>query len=119
VATRVAIGGSGTLFIGEDKRLELHVKDTAGASVDATGWGVQFVVNRTDSTAATAVISKTATIEGTYALTNNPQRIVVALSDTELTIPRTAYRYSFKRTDAGNETILARGDFIVEDSTQD
>ena len=114
----VKIGGDDTLFVGEDKTLRLHVLDADGASVDiTTGWTILFVVKKRDGS-GTVLISKTCSISGTYAASLNPQRAVATLADTDLVLAPGLYRYSFKRTDAGLEAVLVRGDFEVEDSTQ-
>lgn len=116
MATEVRIGGDNDLFKGEDKQLELNVVDADGAAVDITGWTIKFIVRRTDVTAV--MIEKTAVITGVFAPTNNPQRAVVTLTDTDLSIASGIYKHSWKRTDDGAETVLARGPFHVEVTTQ-
>ena len=115
----VTIGGTNTLFVGEDKVLRAHIKDSTGVPVNIAGWAISFVVRSTDA-AVPAVVSATATISGTYNVDPavNAQRAVVTLTDDQLSIPAGTYRHSWKRTDAGSETILGRGKFVIEQATQ-
>lgn len=117
MATEADIGGNGDLFVGEDKTLKLVLP-----AIDMTGWAVKFDVRKADtSLLADVIFTKTASITGTYSATlaSNTQRAVVSLTDTEmLTVTNRTYRYSYKRIDDNSETILARGNFIVEKATQ-
>lgn len=133
MATDVAIGGSGTgeIFIGEDKLLSFEVLDSSEDPVDMAGWDVIFDVRAKDNSEAPALITKTATILGTFNATRalNAQRAEVELTDGDLlatvfkgsNLPSGAktYRYSLKRMTAGDETVLARGDFAPEKATAD
>jgi hypothetical protein len=115
VATTVKIGGSGALFVGEDKIFRLSLP-----GVNMAGWDVIFDVRKTDAARDPAIFSKTASITGIYdpIAANNTQLAVVALSDTEMnTVKARTYRYSWKRKDDGVETVLARGDFAPEKAT--
>lgn len=122
MASNVDVGGSGALFIGEDKQFRLEVLDSADVPVDITGWVIVLLV-RLREASAEALLTKTATVSGTYSATRtaNTQRAIVDVADTELSEdtfdPRT-YRYSFKRTDDGSETILAYGNFVMQRATQ-
>lgn len=121
MAENVTIGASGNdLFLGEDKILRLHVKDSDGVPVDIAGWAVLFNVRESDR-ASTDVLSKAAPISGTYNADPdvNTQRAIVTLTDTETAaLSAKRYRYSFKRTDDGSETILAFGPFVPQRATQ-
>lgn len=133
MANDVAIGGSGTgeIFIGEDKILSLEVLDRAELPVDMAGWDVLFDVRAKDNSEAPALITKTATILGTFNADRdlNMQRAEVDLTDDDLSatvfrgsnLPSGAktYRYSLKRMTNGQETVLARGDFAPEKATAD
>jgi hypothetical protein len=121
MARNITIGGDGSLFIGEDKTLRLEVLDASDVPVDmTTGWTVTFDVRLNDVDPSPVLLSKAATISGTYSATRaaNTQRAVVALSDDEMTMPTKSYRHSWKRTDAGSETVLAYGDFLPQIATQ-
>ena len=125
MATKVNIGGDGELFAGEDKLMRLFpLLDTNGVPVDMSGWTVVFEVRRRDESADPAVITKTCAISGTYDADPdmNEQKAIATLEDTDLPADpfgkSLTFRYSFKRTDAGFETILARGDFKPERATQ-
>lgn len=117
MAQKVRIGGNGDLFVGEDKTLKFNLVDQNGNPIDATGWTTRFVV-RTSVTAENALIDVAGSIDGSYSAQNNQQRVVVNLSDEQMAIARGKHQYSLKRTDAGAETILAYGDFVVEQATQ-
>ena len=119
MATQITIGGSGTLFVGEDKVLRLHVLDTAGVPIDITGWTIQFVLCPLGSDTATLTVA--ASIVGVYTAVylTNTQRASVSLTDTQ-TVALTAgrYRHSWKRMDADNETVLAYGECLFETTSQ-
>lgn len=120
MATTVTIGGSGTLFVGEDKTFRIEVLDVSGNPVDMTGWAILFDVRKTDKAPDPAIFSKTATVSGTFNSVRavNAQRALVTLTDTELnTVKNKTYRHSWKRMDDGSETVLARGDFAPEKAT--
>lgn len=123
------IGGNGALFVGEDKLiiLELLAARTDGlphsvssVPVDMTGWIMVFDV-RVKDTSGTAIVSVTPiTIVGTYnaSRASNTQRGRVALTDDQLNLfQEKNYRWSWKRTDAGSETVLGWGDFNPQKAT--
>lgn len=135
MATDVTIGGDGELFADEDKTLKLElltkeldgVYDSNSVPINMTGWAVVFDVRKKDNSPTTLLL-KTASIIGTYnsSRSTNTQRAQVILTDDEmhqfkgsnLETP-TTYRYSWKRTDSDNETVLARGDWTPEKATAD
>lgn len=120
MATNVTIGGSGALFVGEDKTLILEILDAADVPVDASAWTIQFVVRRSASEADPALLDKTASITGVYnaVRATNTQRATVALSSADMdALTANAYQYSWKRINSGSETILAYGSFVVQRAT--
>lgn len=121
MAENVSIGSSANnLFLGEDKVLRLHVKDSAGVPVDISGWAVLFNVREYDK-ASMDVLVKSASISGVYSVDPdvNAQRAIVTLTDTETAaLSARRYRHSWKRTDDGSETILAFGPFVPQRATQ-
>jgi hypothetical protein len=120
MATTATIGGNGTLFVGEDKLLRLELLDASGVPVDMTGWTILFDVRLKDTSADPAILSKTPTISGVYTgiRSTNAQRAEVTLSDDDMNLFKAkTYRYSWKRMDANNEVVLARGDFAPEKAT--
>lgn len=113
MAEETQIGGTGEVFVGEDKVFQLTVQDTANAVVDITGWTIIFVVKVKDTASDPGLISVTCALTDP---TNGVCTATVADTVMDTLLPRT-YRYSFKRTDGGAETILAYGDFVVQKAT--
>jgi hypothetical protein len=111
------MGGDGTLFVGEDKTCRLEVLDATATPVDLAGWTVQLVVK---NTAGHVLLSKQASISGSYTAlrSTNTQRAVATLSDDDLSFADGTHRQSWKRLDAGQETVLFYGPFILERATQ-
>ena len=120
MATTVQIGGDGNLFVGEDKDFETVVSTVAGVPVDISGWDIRFDVRKSDKAADPAIFSKTGTVAGTYNVDPlvNTQYVFVSLTDTEMnTVKASTLRYSWKRMNDSVETVLSRGDFVVEKAT--
>lgn len=120
MALEVAIGGDGTLFVGEDKTLNLEVLDTSSLPIDISGMSILMDVRIRDDSAAPAIFSKTATVVGVYnaVRATNTQRARVTLTDTEMnTVAAHRYRHSWKRMDDGSETVIVYGDFIPQKAT--
>lgn len=120
MATTQDIGGNGTLFVGEDKNFELELLDIAGVPVDMAGMAFVLDVRKRDNSADPAIISKVPTLTGVYnsVRATNTQRQLVVLTDTELNLFKArTYRYSWKRTDDGSETVVVRGNFAPEKAT--
>jgi hypothetical protein len=119
MAFNVTIGGNGTLFIGEDKRLRIACVDNTGLPTDMTGWVLDFDV-RTSDTAPSSVLTLTPTLVGTFD-TNpslNTQRAIVTLTAANMNLFRPKlYRYSVKRIDPGEETVLLWGSFLPQRAT--
>lgn len=120
MATTQTIGGSGMLFVGEDKKVRLELLDLSGNPVDMAGWEMLFDVRKSDTAPDPAIFSKVPALEGAFdALrANNTQRAWIQLTDTELnTVKAKTYRFSWKRMDDGSETVLSRGPFAPEKAT--
>lgn len=123
MAEEVTIGGGGSLFVGEDKivRLELFLKSDATVAVDMTGWAMVFDVRKKDNSSDPAIVSVTSLpLAGTFnaSRATNTQRALLTMTDDLMNLFKAATdRYSWKRTDAGSETVLAYGDFAPEKAT--
>ncbi len=133
MAIETNIGGDNNdLFVGEDKRFAHLVLDKLNAgqdpdaplsertSPDISSWAILFVVRTKDKAADPAIFSKSASVSGTYDAdaSLNEQRAYVTLTDDELnTVADKAYRYSWKRMDADDETILGFGNFTPKAAT--
>lgn len=106
--------------MGEDKTLVYENLDDAGAPISMSGWAVKLYVRSKDNSPDPAIFDKTASVTGSFNAdrTLNTQRASVTLTDDELnTVKAKTYRHSWKRMDAGFETVLAYGDFVVEKAT--
>jgi hypothetical protein len=120
MAEEVKIGGDGALFAGEDKTINFEILDADSVPVNMSGWTVAFLVRRSDTDTET-VLTASASISGSYNATraSNTQRAVVTILDTDTQhLNAGKYRYSLKRTDDGNETVLNYGIYEVERATQ-
>ena len=120
------IGGSGSLFVGEDKVLRFELVDAAAtpAPVDMTGWTTVFDVRKKDNSAEPPILSITPVISGVFNASRvlNTQRAIVTLTDDHLNLfkgvpPSNPYRWSWKRMDTASETVLRWGDFSPQKAT--
>ncbi|MES2360042.1 MAG: hypothetical protein V4529_17005 [Gemmatimonadota bacterium] len=116
-----SIGGNGALFVGEDKVFRLkNVVDENNVLVDMTGWSVLFDVRAKTTSSDPALISINATPVGVYNVNPvlNTQMWVAPVSDDLLNLFKAkTYQYSWKRMDAGVETVLAYGPMAPEKAT--
>lgn len=118
----VAIGGDGTLFVGEDKvlRFELPSATNSAVAVDMTGWAMVFDVRAKDTSPDPALLSIAPTLTGVFnsVRATNTQRAIVTLTDDQMNFFKAkTYRWSWKRTDAGSETVLGLGNFVPQKAT--
>jgi hypothetical protein len=110
------IGGDGTLFIGEDKKLTFEILDPNGVPVDLTSWTTRFVV-RLHFDSVTAEVDEPGVVSGVYNANRslNTQRVSVTLEATDLDFAARTYFYSLRRTDTGFAAVLRSGEFKLED----
>jgi hypothetical protein len=104
MARRQNIGQSEDWFIGEDKTLPFEVYDGSAADGD------RVVLTRTTG-------GSTITITGSFNADpdTNTQRVNVLVEDTDTdNMQPGRYYYVLRRTDAGNETVLAYGDIDLK-----
>jgi hypothetical protein len=123
MARRQDIGQSEDWFIGEDKTLPFEVYDGAAEStiIDVTGWAMEFRM-RLQIEGDRVVLTRTTggstiTITGSFNAnpTTNTQRVNVLVEDTDTdNLQPGRYYYVLRRTDAGNETVLAYGDIALK-----
>jgi hypothetical protein len=121
MANTADIGGDALLFVGEDKTFSFEVLDATGIPVDLNAIGAVgvFDVRLKDNSPDPAIFSKAMSIVGAYnaARDLNTQRWQCFLSNVELnTVKAKTYRYSCK-VERVPETVIARGNFIVEKAT--
>jgi hypothetical protein len=105
MALERTIGGDGNLFVACDVTLRFPLPDAE--HVDA--WVVLFDVRLRDNSAS-FIVEAPAAVVGTKA--------VVALTADQMNLFRErTYRYSLKRMDDGDETVLFFGDFKPQKAT--
>ena len=122
MAVESTIGGAGTMFVGEDKllRFELPSASDPLAAVDMTGWAMVFDVRAKDTSPDPTIVSAVPSLIGSFnsVRASNMQRATVTLTDDQLNLFKAKnYRWSWKRTDAGNETVLGWGTFAPQKAT--
>lgn len=124
MAIESTIGGSGSLFVGEDKKLRfgpLASASDATVGVDMTGWTMVLDIRLKDNSPDPAILSvPLTTLEGAFNATQslNQQRAIAVLTDDQLNLFRAKdYRWSWKRMDADSETVLGYGNFAPEKAT--
>lgn len=117
MALEANIGGDDDdLFIGEDKTIRLEVLDADGIPVNIAGWTLHLDVKLIDRAEDPSLLLLVGSVTGTYnaSRTVNTQRCLFIVSDDDLDgddITGRKYRYSTKRTDAGDETVITFGNF--------
>src|SRR4051812_38562847 len=88
MAIESTIGGSGSLFVGEDKiiRLELVDADDPTVAIDMSGFAMVFDVRKKDTSPDPAIISQAPSVAGVFnpVAALNEQRGLVPLTDTQL-----------------------------------
>lgn len=99
-------------YAGEDKtlRFTIYTDDTEATCEDVSGFTLSWKL--TTKPGATALLTKTGTVSGTFNATpaSNTQRVTVSIADTDTdALTATTYYHELKRTDAGNEAVLAQG----------
>ena len=118
MALSQSITSSDNIFTGEDKTITFDVTQADGTTPQVmTGWALTWELKA--SVTGAVQISKTTTA-GTIALsnkfgTNDRATVTIADGDTE-TVGGGAYYHHLRRTDAGNEQILAYGDVTLKAS---
>lgn len=137
MAIEESIGGDQTLYVDEDKTFRLEVLvheddgtyDASSVPVNITGWEIVLDIRAKDDS-QTQLLFETATISGTYNATRsaNTQRAVVSVPDEDLHIFKGSnlpdgraktYRFSWKRINNGQKTVLRAGDWLPEKATAD
>jgi len=124
MAVESTIGGSGSLFVGEDKVLRfgpLYDALAPTVGIDMSTWAMVFDVRKTDKSPDPPILSVTTfAFSGVFSATQsaNTQRASITLTDDQLNLfAAKNYRWSWKRTDSGNETVLGYGGFAPQKAT--
>lgn len=97
-------------FIGEDKSLVFTVVDSAGVVQNITGWTIEWYLSLEEG--SPAILTKTATLT---TPASGICTVTVADTDTDPLAPG-KYFHMLKRTNAANETVLAKGDCLIQPS---
>ncbi len=117
------------IFIGTDwqksyKVADLTTDETGATAKDVTGWAITFDI-RSKRTSEDVLVTKTATIAGTFnsVLATSTQKVTVTIADTDITTDDFGasggtFYYSLKRTDDGSEGILKEGRIVIQRATQ-
>lgn len=124
MAQEVNITKENEFFTGTDRVLQFSVVDTSDVAVNITGWALQwglwrYPVTRSASGVTTALVSKT---DGSgITITNGAGgvcQVAVADSDTDGLEGSDSplYWHELRRTDSGNEDILAYGTVVLRQS---
>lgn len=123
MAVESTIGGSGTLFVGEDKVLyfgPLYLASDPTVGVDMTGWTMVFDVRKKDNSPDAIVSISPLALTGVFNVDQslNTQQAIATLTDDQLNLFQAkGYRWSWKRMDAGAETVLGWGGFAPQKAT--
>lgn len=99
-------------YVGEDKtlRFTIYTDDTETTCQDVTGFTISWKL--ASRPGATALLTKSGVVSGTFNASPsvNTQRVTVSVADTDTDgLTATTYYHELKRTDAGNEAVLAQG----------
>ena len=104
-------------FKGEDKIIRYTVVDSAGAAVDVAGYTAEWVL-RLGPDGPTAIITKTTGGSGiTLPAPTTDGIIEVAIDDidTDNLTASDNYHKTLKRTNSGNEGVLADGFAVLQE----
>ena len=107
------------IFTGTDHVIQFTVLNTSDAAVDITGWALKWTLFLKGSR-VTMPIKLTKTTGGSGVALTTPAsgicQVTIADTDTDSTWATSNninYSYELRRTDAGSETVLAYGDFVL------
>lgn len=114
------------LYVGADHSVVMTVYSNSAKTTiqDISGWTIVLDIRKKDTTAS-ALLSVTGTVSGTFNATpaSNTQKVTFTLADTDLaatvfTGDEFEGRYSVWRTDAGSEQPLRYGDITITRTTR-
>jgi hypothetical protein len=100
-------------FIGEDRTFRFTVFDETGAVQNISGWTLEWVL-RERPWGAQALITKTTGAGITITNAAGGVCEMTLADDDTINLPPGTYFYTFRRTNAGSETVLAFGDAILQ-----
>lgn len=96
------------LFNGEDRVLQFTLLDSAGAPLDLTAWEIEFYLG---DRSTTPLLTKAVTITDAPA----GECETAPITPAELTgLTSGVKRYTLRRVDTGNNTVLQLGNVPVE-----
>ncbi len=104
-------------FTGEDKSLVFTIYQANGTTAqNITGWALSWMVKRNATDADGAALVTKTTAGGGVVLTTPASGIcTVTVEDSDIAtiVGGNAYAHELKRTDAGAETVLSYGSFVL------
>lgn len=118
MARQQNLGDTEDWFTDEDKVLSFEIYDSTEALIeDVDGWTIEWKLRhvRDDDR---VLLTKSGSVTGSYSADPviNTQRTNITIADTDTaTFQPGKYRYTLRRTDTGNETMLAYGDVTLKD----
>lgn len=122
MARFVAITSASQYFTGEDKALAFTIYQGRSSTVqDITGWALSWMVKarKTDADSAALVTKTTADDIALTTPASGLCTVTVTDSDIANLTGDVTYWHELKRTDAGNETVLAQGTFTLSQAVHE
>lgn len=108
-------------FTGEDKALLFSITDASDDPQDITGWAISWMVKRRKTHPdADAIVVKT--VGSGITLTSPTTGVLsITVSDTDVAaiVGGNLYYHELKRTDAGFETVLSQGQFVLNQAVHE
>lgn len=118
MAQEVNITKEHEFFTGTDRVLQFSVVDADDVAVNITGWALQWVLVRAPGAAASSGHLVSKTVGSGITITNGAGGVCqVAVEDADTDglegSDSPLYRHELRRTDGGNEDILAYGTVVL------
>jgi hypothetical protein len=96
-------------YVGEDQTFLYDIlQEDRKTAQNCTGWTIQFKMGRTEN--GVAVLTKSGTFDNAAT---GASRLTFAAADTSSLPPLKTYYYFLSRTNAGFNTVIARGPAVL------
>lgn len=114
MSTKSPVVITDNFFIGEDRVLRFTVVDADGVAVNITGWALEWVLRVVPASTAASLTKTTG--GGGITITSGAGGICeVAIADADtINLGEDRYFYTLRRSDSGNEVVLAFGEFWLQ-----